>query len=318
MRTTHSWSGLLGALALALALTGCEPERSRWSFAVQPDGSGCLRLIHETAGQGDPDQPAPPEPEDQAQQRATGQATLFLAGVSGVAAWTDVAATPIEGGRARIEATGWFHRLADVRVQGEPRFTLTSVGDDLQVTYADPIPGGLARLFLDDREKMLETFRLPEERFHASVHRTRGFVEMSLAGWQFDLMLRFPGQQVREVSGFERAGRDADLVTLHQDVEAVLALVDADVAVLHDLRQQVRTGACSPEEAYGQLAERLATGEAYRVGCDVLAAEPDPEFLAAFEAARATWERSEWKPRLERYGEPFEGDVGAPESPETH
>lgn len=305
-RRTHSWSGL-GVLALILALTGCEPERSRWSFAVQPDGSGCLRLMHETAGPGEMEGPAPAEEPDVAERRAKGQAAMFLASVGGVTAWTDLVVEPIEGRRTRIEATGWFRSLADVRLQGEPRFTLTSVGDSLEVTYTDPIPGGLARLFLDDREKMLETLRLPDDRFDASVHRTRGFVEMSLAGWQFDLVVRFPGQRLEEVSGFERVADDR--VALHQDVSAVLEHVDADVAVIQELRQEVRTGACSAAEAYGRLPERLRDRARYVARCRVLVALPVPEFETAFEEARAEWGRSEWKPRVDRLGQPFDPEA---------
>lgn len=318
MKTTHSRSGLgVLVLAVGLALTGCEPERSRWSFAVQPDGSGLLRVVHETAGPGDPEASAPAEAPDVAQKRATGQAAMFLASVGGVDAWTDIVARPIEGGRTRIEATGWFRHLGDVKVQGEPRFTFSSVGDSLEVTYDDPIPDGLSRLFLDDREKMLETFSMPDDRFDASVHRTRGFVEMSLAGWKFDLAVRFPGQRVKDVVGFVRAAEDR--VAMHQDVDSVLALVDADVAALRALRQEVRTGACTAQEAYGKLSERLAAGTSYVGRCDVLVEETDREFLAAFESARASWEESEWKPRLDRYAEPFEAEVGDEvESPETH
>lgn len=302
MKTTRQKLGL-AAVLLAVSLVGCEPERSRWDVSLQPDGSGHVRLIHETAGdvQTPADEPAPDEGDQEAAELARMQAARFLATVEGVTAWTDITATPLAGGRTRVEATGWFRSLGDLKVLGEPRFTVAVVGQALEVEYVDPIPRGLSELFLAEREKVRQAFDEPEDRFAASLHRTRGFVEMSLAGWQFDLLLRPPGV-ITHVDGFERAGDEA--VALRQDVETVLELLDADLRALREVREDVRQGLLTPDQGHAELAQRLAQGPPHRVRSEVVEPLPEPGFDAAFEEAVAAWDASEWKPRVERAGLP--------------
>lgn len=298
MRTTRRTLGVATVL-LAVSLAGCEPERSRWDVSLQPDGSGQLRLIHETAGdvQARPGDPTPEENDPEAAELARMQAARFLATIEGVTAWTDISAAPLAGGRTRVEATGWFRSLADLKVLGEPRFTATVVGQALEVEYRDPIPRGLSELFLAERAKVHEAFDEPDDRFEASVHRTRGFVEMSLAGWQFDLLLRPPGT-IAHVDGFERVADDA--VALRQNVETVLALLDADLQALREVRADVRQGLLTREQGYAALAQRLARGPTHRVRSEGVEPLPDPGFDAAFEEAVASWDASEWKRRIDR------------------
>lgn len=295
------WKLGAAATALAVALTGCEPERSRWDVELQPDGSGRVRLVHETAGEMQVHPDEEPGDEGEADELAELQALRFLSTIEGVSAWTDVHATPLPGGRARVEATGWFRSLADVRVLDEPRFGVSVVGGALEVEYRDPIPRGLSELFLSERAKVQEAFDDPDERFDASVHRTRGFVEMSLAGWAFDLRVRMPGRVV-EASGFERVGDDA--VRMRQDVESVLALLDADLTALREVRAQVRDGVLGRDQGYAALGERMARGPTFRARCEVEGEAPDAEFARAFEEARAAWDASEWKARLEAVARP--------------
>lgn len=301
MMTARTKLGLT-ALVLALSLGGCDPERSRWSVTLQPDGSGSLRLVHETAGdiEEDPDE-APPAEDQETAELARLQAARFLSSIDGVTAWTDITATPLSGGRTRVEATGWFRSLADVKVLGEPRFSVTVVGQALEVEYRDPLPAGLSDLFLAERDRVQQAFDEPEDRFRASLHRTRGFVEMSLAGWEFDLLMRLPGV-ITDVDGFERAGGEA--VALHQDVETVLGLLDADLQALRDVRADVRQGALDAHQGYAELARRLADGPAHRVRSEVVEPFPDPNFDAAFEQAVASWDTSEWRRRIEEVGQP--------------
>lgn len=302
MTTTH-WRRGLAAVVLAVSLVGCEPERSRWNVALQPDGSGHVRLIHETAGdvQTDPAEPPPADGDQEAAELARMQAARFLSTIDGVTAWTDIVARPLAGGRTRVEATGWFRSLADVKVLGEPRFSATVVGQALEVEYRDPLPGGLSELFLAERHKVQQSFDEPDDRFEASVHRTRGFVEMSLAGWEFDLLVHMPGV-ITHVDGFERSGEE--IVTLRQDVETVLELLDADLRALRDVRAEVRQGALTADQGYAELAQRMASGPAHRARSEVVEPIPEPGFDAAFEEAVAMWDASEWKRRIERAGLP--------------
>lgn len=298
MRATRRRLGL-AAVVLTVSLAGCEPERSRWDVSLQPDGSGQVRLVHETAGEADapPGEPAPAEGDEPAAELARLQAARFLATVEGVSAWTEIAATPLAGGRTRVEATGWFRSLADVKVLGEPRYAVRVVGSALEVEYRDPIPRGLAELFLAERAKVQEAFDEPDERFAASVHRTRGFVEMSLAGWRFDLRLRLPGA-ITDAEGFTR--QDERTVALEQDVEAVLALLDADLQALREVRDDVRQGRLSVDQGYARLAERLQPAPPHRVRGEVSEAVPDPGFAAALDEAVAAWSASEWRPLVEQ------------------
>ncbi len=304
MTATRRRIGLTAVVVLTVSLAGCEPERSRWDVSLQPDGSGQVRLVHETAGDAEtpPDEPAPAEGDEAAAELARLQAARFLGTVEGVAAWTDIAATPLPGGRTRVEATGWFRSLADVKVLGEPRFAVRVVGPALEVEYRDPIPRGLAELFLAERAKVQEAFDEPDERFAASVHRTRGFVEMSLAGWRFDLRLRLPGA-ITDAEGFARPS-DERTVTLAQDVETVLALLDADLQALREVRDDVRQGRLSVDQGYARLAERLHPAPPHRVRAEVLDGAADAGFAAALEEATAAWAASEWRPLVEQLTQP--------------
>lgn len=302
-RRTVGLTRCLLALALAVSLGGCEPERGRWGVWLQPDGAGRVRVIHETAGelQEHPDEPPPSADDPLEAERARVQAARFLSTVEGVSAWSDIVATPLAGGRTRVEATGWFRSLADLRVLGEPRFSLSVVGQDLHVGYLDPLPAGLSELFLAERSKLQQAFDEPDERFAASLHRTRGFVEMSLAGWEFALVLRLPGE-VADVQGFERAGDDR--VALRQDVESVLELLDADLQALREVRAEVRRGALTFDQGAAALAERLASAPARRVRCQVPASSDDPAFDEAYAAAQSAWKTSEWRRRVDQLGLP--------------
>lgn len=304
----------MAAVLLALGLCGCEPERSRWTVALQPDGSGRLDLVHETAGEvpmhGPPS--AATLDEDEAQE----EAARFLASIEGVEAWTDIVATPLPGGRLKVEAVGWFRSLEQVRPMGEQRFEVTVVGGGeqgegdeqgeggegraLEVRYLDPLPTGLAQLLLDDRARVHEAFEQPDDRFRASVHRTRGFVEMSLAGWQFELDLQLPGPVV-EVQGFDR--EDDDRVALRQDVESVLGLLERNLAALEEVRGQVRAGELSADEGFARLATLLAERASNVVRCEVPHGVDgvDAAFEQAFEQAVSDWEASEWRGRVEQF-----------------
>lgn len=306
LSTTRGLQGM-AAVLLALGLCGCEPERSHWTVALQPDGSGRLDLVHETAGEvpmhGPPS--AATLDEDEAQE----EAARFLASIEGVEAWTDIVATPLPGGRLKVEAVGWFRSLAQVRPMGEQRFEVTIVesgeqgeaGQALEVRYLDPLPTGLAQLLLDDRARVHEAFEQPDDRFRASVHRTRGFVEMSLAGWQFELDLQLPGPIV-EVQGFDR--KDDDRVALRQDVESVLGLLERNLEALEEVRGQVRAGELSADEGFARLATLLAERASNVVRCEVphgVDDGVDAAFRQAFEQAVSDWEASEWRGKVEQF-----------------
>src|SRR5690606_16945687 len=90
MRATR-WKLGIAATSLAVALAGCEPERSRWDVVLQPDGSGRVRLIHETAGDIEVHPGEEPGASDgEAGELAELQAARFLSTIGGVSAWTDV------------------------------------------------------------------------------------------------------------------------------------------------------------------------------------------------------------------------------------
>ncbi|MCO5165427.1 MAG: hypothetical protein M9894_03545 [Planctomycetes bacterium] len=295
MKATRGLQGMAAAL-LAFALTGCEPERSRWAVALQPDGSGRLELTHETAGEVPMHGPPPTATLDE--EEAQEEAARFLASIEGVEAWTGIVATPLPGGRVRIEATGFFRALEQVRPMGEQRFQVARPEDGrLEVAYVDPIPTGLAQLLLDDRGRVHEAFEQADDRFRASVHRTRGFVEMSLAGWQFELDLGLPGPAV-EVEGFEQV--EDDRVCLQQDVESVLGMLERDLQALEEVRGQVRAGELTRDEGFARLATLLADHPRHVVRCEVDDGV-DAGFEQAFEEAVSDWEASEWRGRVERF-----------------
>jgi hypothetical protein len=280
-------------LCFTLALVGCDPDRSQYKIQLQPDGSGRVRVAHEEGKNDWPDRaPAPPE---SSEARAQGHATTFLGSIEGVAAWSDVEATPLASGRgSRVEAVGWFQSLADVRLPQQHAFSASVVEGCLEVRYRDPLPARVAQVLTGDRARTMEALTMADLEFASVVHRLRGAMELSLAAWSFDAEVQLPGLVV-ESAGFTRVADDR--VGIRRDVNSALALLERDVASVVALRRAIQAGTLTPEAAFVKLGEDLERAAPCVARCPVgeLPLGPDTAFATAFDAAVTAWQGSSWR-----------------------
>lgn len=256
---------LLLVPVLATCVAGCDPETNRLDVTVQPDGAASIRVIHETAGAVE----NLDEDEDE-RGRAPREASRFMAAWSGVAAWTDVTATPITRGRTRVEATAWLPSLGDLSTRGRRRFEVAREGDALEVRYLDPIRAGMAAIFLEDAAKVQALLAASEADLEASLDEVRASLEALLAPWTFDLSIRLPGPVVSS-HGFVRKADDR--VALRQDIVTLLALAERHATDLREVRGQVAAGSLTPGQGYDELvrrAERATVEATPRVRCRLL------------------------------------------------
>lgn len=276
-------TGILVVGVLALLGAGCDAvDRGRIDIQLQPDLSGRMTVA------------ARIEKPLLGESHAESAAAQWLAKLEGVDAWSDVVAAVDSEGRTRLTAVGWFRDLRAIRHEGRDPFEVAVVNSAVAISYEDPVRAGFAKL--GSREQLLKELGRPDDQeLRVEAKRLRGLIYLTLASFESELSLTQVGHAPQEVQGFQREGAT---VRLRHDVDTIAALLDEHVAAVSALRKRVRAGELTPEKAADELLARRSPAPSVRWGPTHGAA--DPAFTAELERARAAWQTSEWKKRIER------------------
>lgn len=289
-----------GLLVTMLALRAAASDEAT-TIDVQADGRGSIKLdVFEDARKSEKLLASANTPEAQA-RRAQELAVERLARWRGIVAWTAVQGSVTDDRRVRFRATGWFEDLAQVSEVLEPEgvalqsFVVTRASDALAVTLidgaVDEVPG------LHDDESLFDRGAIGV-RMLRSVMRT--ILADSYASMRRERVLVMPAP-ITSHSGFsEASGRRA---THKVDGRAALALLEKVLDQAEGLADEVEQGDLTVEAARAQLdagvqRPRLVAESGLPAGAEAEAAAA--AFTKAIDGARAGWQGSPWRERLER------------------
>jgi hypothetical protein len=269
---------LAGALALAL-LVGCLDEQVTVTLA--PDGQGRLTL-QRTLGPrlaGEVEDP-------------NGAAAAALASWEGVAAWSAITTATTASGGLRLEATGWFLDLDQVRrvAPGEGLvFALERRPGALEVGLEEVWGPHPADVLLERGVAALER--------GAALRRAQ--LDAALEGFGRRVFLDLPAE-ARAVEGAWSVSADrrerAALVWDKARLSAAASALEGEARVLaRGVVEGTRTG----QEARADLSKALGRRRRHRARCDVKpGAEAGSAFRAGLLEAVAAWRGSPWQERV--------------------